>query len=532
MKENAAFGECLSEILRALNLKSSKLARELNIDASLVYKWLRSERIPSVDSPYIELLIGYLSKKPLSQQQRTNLAEVLSRHEINLSGTNDAELLDKAKLLLKNVQSLSIRQHDRWKRLKKINTVKCTALDSLSGCLGRNALACDYDSVQIIKGSTNVIASMIDLLKQAPRTPSGSSNAILLTINNDIKVFNDKNGITRVWMQELYTLLMGGWKLILHVSLDGDVTRTIQIIECMQTLLTTGNLSVYYHIKQPVEISGDTELFIIPGTGALLCFFTYKKKLIDSAFLFHSDDSLELLSSRFFQNLNSAEPLLKSYPHHRTSDFQQAFAEYEETPGDKCVFKWGLSTATLPMDLYHKYLELAKVPDPYFSYRTFLHKRRLDAFEEHVQHYHFRDICFWESVIQLVENNRYSFDEEYLFEDSTPQKNDIIRHLEYLIELLVKYDNFNIAFVSMSTFESLHSINWMVKGSSCVLIEIDSRIGSMDNLYPRMNFSITEKSVVHAYHSYFNNLWDSIPDDYKNKNHTIARLKSLIENIT
>lgn len=523
MRENVTFGECLSEILIALNLKSSRLARGINIDASLIYKWLRRERVPSSDSPYIELIMNYLSRKALSPQQKMNLTEVLNRYEIFLSGTSDAEMLDKLKSLLLNVQNYSIMLRHQMKN-GALNERPCTVGSDLGS---KDESACNYDHVEIIRGNQNVIASLINLSKQTPEAPPGKNNTILITVNNDLKILSDTSGIIRRWITTLYAMLSGGWKLIFHIVLDGNVFRTIHIIENIQALLTTGNLSVYYSLKQSTDCT-DTELCIIPDTGALLCFSSNKKNLIDSAFLFRSKDSLELLSGRFFHNLKSAKPLLKSYPPQKNSEFQQAFAEYEETPGDKYVFKGGLSTVTLPLDLYEKYLGLAQIKDPHFSYRAFLHRRRIEAFEEHVRHYSIKDVCFIESVMHLVDRKKYSFDEEYLFEDYAPQKIDIIRHLEYLIGLLEKYDNYNIAFVNRSLFEHLHNVNWMVKDNNCVLIEIYNEIFLEDNSCPKMNFSITEKSVVQAFHNFFNILWDEIPEENKNKKDTIAWLKSLI----
>lgn len=524
MRENVTFGECLSGILIALNLKSSRLAREINIDASLIYKWLRGERIPSSDSPYIELIMNYLFRKALNPQQKMNLTEVLSRNEVLLSGTSDAEMLDKLKSLLLNAQNHSIKLRHQMKD----GGPRERPCPSDGNPVSKNDFDVNYDNVQVIRGNHNVIAAFFNLSKQAPGAPPGKNNAILITVSNDLKILSDSNGVSRRWIKMLYTLLSGGWKLIIHLVLDGDVFRTIHIIDNIQTLLTTGNLSIYYSLRQPTDYCMDTELCIIPDTGALLCIPTHKKNLIDSAFLFRSKDSLEILTGRFFHNLKLAKPLLKSYPPQRNSEFQQAFAEHEETPGDRFVFKGGLSTATLPLDLYEKYLRLAQVPDPNYSYRVFLHRRRIEAFQEHVRHYSFKDVCFMESVMHLVNRKNYSFDEEYLFEDYTPQKNDIIRHLEYLIGLLEKYDNYNIAFVRKSLFEHLHNINWMVKDSSCVLIEINNETFPADNSCPKMNFSITENSVVHAFHNYFNILWDEIPNENKNKENTIAWLKSLI----
>ena len=40
------FGECLSELIKVFNLNGSRLAKGINVDSSLVYKWLRNERVP------------------------------------------------------------------------------------------------------------------------------------------------------------------------------------------------------------------------------------------------------------------------------------------------------------------------------------------------------------------------------------------------------------------------------------------------------------------------------------------------------
>jgi hypothetical protein len=399
-----------------------------------------------------------------------------------------------------------------------------------SGCgLVKNEdLICESDNVQIIRGNLHVINPLVNLLKKAPGTPIGNNDTILVMIDNYAKILSFAKDINTIYIQTLYGLLNCGWKLILHITLDGDASRTINIIENIQALLTTGNLTIYYNLKQPNDFSRDTELFVIPQTGCLLCFSTHTKNLIDSAFLFHSKSSIELLTERFFQNLNSAKPLLKSYPSQESSEFQQTFAEYEETPGEKYVFKGGLSTVTIPLDLYEKYLRLDHIPDAEFSHRIFLHKRRLDSFEDHVKHYKFKDICFIESVIELVDKKKYSFDEEYLLRDSTPQNEDIVRHLGCLINLLEKYDNYYIAFVSKAMLPYMNDINWMIKGNNCVLIETLNKNGNQDYFNPKMNFSITEKSVVRAFHDYFDILWETVPDKNKNKKETVTWLKSMI----
>jgi hypothetical protein len=323
--------------------------------------------------------------------------------------------------------------------------------------------------------------------------------------------------------------LCGGWKIIIKIRLDNNVGRTMKFIEYIQALLAAGSLSIYYE-KQSGGNCSETELYIVPQTGALVGFSSNIRNQIDSAFLFRAKKSVEMLTERFFDSLNSTRSLLKSYPTQESTEFQRAFAESEEIFGDKFVFKNGLSTVTIPLELYEKYLRLSGKTDQEISHRVFLHKRRLAAYEDQIKYFKFKDICFFESLNTLVNKKKYSPDENYIFNNCTPDEEDIILHLEHLISLLNKWDNYNIAFVHRSQFVKAAEINWMVKGKDSVMIEVfRNDPNSRNSLYLEMNFAITEKCVVSAFHDYFLTLWDSIPEEGKDKRQTIAWLKSLIK---
>ena len=82
MEKYSTFGECLAAILNALDLKCSKLAREINVDPSLIYKWLRGERVPPYDTPYITLISDYVARKISNSYQRETIIDLLDKHEI------------------------------------------------------------------------------------------------------------------------------------------------------------------------------------------------------------------------------------------------------------------------------------------------------------------------------------------------------------------------------------------------------------------------------------------------------------------
>lgn len=551
MKENITYSECLAKILQALDLKSSRLAREINIDSSLIYKWLRNERVPSSESPYIELILKCIEKRLTNSFQKKAVIDVLTDYGIELSETGDTYILNHLRLILQDSQGYSIRLRNKMKSkhklfsygistgagsIEKMDTEEGRSGnddDSINGCYDsatktRN-LFCGRDHIQIIKDILKILYSAISLLKQSPETPCSDSNTILLTFNSDIKLLLESKDINNIWTQTLYDLLSSGWNIIFKINLDSNANRTIKIIEYIQALLTAGNLTVYYD-RKPADFSSDTELCIVPQTGALFSFSTNARNQIDSAFLFRSKKSIEMLTERFFNDLNSAKPLLRSYPPQESAEFQHVFAESEEIPGDKYVFKSGLSTVTIPLDLYERYLRLSNRSNQEILHRMFLHKRRLDAFYAQIKYYKFKDICFIESLDKLIDKRTYSPDENYILSNNIPDDKDIIRHLEHVIDLLKKHDNYDIAFVKQKQFTRITAINWMVKSKDSVLVEsFKSASPNVDSPHSEMNFVITEKGVVNAFHDHFLTLWDSIPDKSKDKKSSIARLRSLIK---
>ncbi|NLK35905.1 MAG: helix-turn-helix transcriptional regulator, partial [Gracilibacteraceae bacterium] len=73
MPFNETFGECLKKLLKIMNLKGSALAKGINVDPSLVYKWLRNERVPSYSSYHIDSITDFLMKCIINSFQHTKI---------------------------------------------------------------------------------------------------------------------------------------------------------------------------------------------------------------------------------------------------------------------------------------------------------------------------------------------------------------------------------------------------------------------------------------------------------------------------
>ncbi|ANX01603.1 hypothetical protein CSTERLE_08450 [Thermoclostridium stercorarium subsp. leptospartum DSM 9219] len=542
------FGECLAAILKALDLKSNKLAKEINVDPSLIYKWIREERVPSYDTPYIELISNSVANKISNSFQKEAVINLLHSHGIEIKETvTTEELKNKIKLWLTEAQGYSIKLYKQAK-IKRANTLFTASgihgavryndnnSRKYAGRLNMTNISLDEsghfgvttDYIQVINGETEVINSALRLLKQARRKPN-SDDKILITLNSEMNILLNNTDLKNKWLHILNDILGYGWTVIFLIGLNDNCQRTIKIVEYLQALLSCGNLYVFYH-KVNDNILFLNELCIVPHIGALLCFSSKIGQQVDRAFWYHEKESIEILTSYFFQQLTFSKPLMKTYPSQKTIEFQQVLVEEEEFPGDRYVFKNGLSTITIPLDLYKKYLKFGNRTSQEISYREFLHKIRLESFEAQVRYYEYKDICFVESLEKLVRYKKYAPDEYYMLENRIPDNGDIVYHLENLINMLRKHENYEIAFVNKHDFNNLSNICWLVKGNSSVFIEtLNKNGGVFENNPEKINNIITEKSIVNGFRDCFLKIWNHIPDENKNKRNTINFLQSLIE---
>jgi hypothetical protein len=550
MKENITYSECLSGILSAMNMRSSKLSREINIDSSLIYKWLRNERVPSNESPYIELILDSIMKRLDNLAQRKAVIELLTRYEVPLSSATEDSLRFSLRLFLQSSQNYSLKVQKKLKHSRNSSTIKAhqqtdtgTMIDTekedpsaLNRATHRSAmqllgktkaqLAAGHDKVQIISGSLEIICSIINLLLTAMKKHN-SREPILLTCNSDLLLSPGAQELARMLIQIMEELLRSGQEIILLVKVDDNGSRTVRIIENLH-LLSAGNLKVYYH-KSAGESSFNKELCIVPKSGAICGFSTQSEGPPDSAFLFQSKQSIEIWSAKYYQDLSAAAPLLKAYPPQDSYEFQKVFADIEEYPGNKYVFKEGLSTTTMPSALYEKYLKLTGITGQELSYRIHLHNRRLEAFHVQIRSYQYKDIYFIEAIEELIEKNKYSFDENYILRNIKPDNIDILCQLEYLVYLLQTYENYEIAFISKSDYPHIANINWMVKRDGLVMIETYHHAIKKDASCQEKNFTIADKNIVKAFHNHFLFLWAELPGEAKDKKKVIKRLRHLIK---
>lgn len=535
MITNIKFGECLKFLLSTLDISINRLSKAINVDSSLVNRWIHGKRIPSYGTPYIDGISEYLSNNVYNTFQRQSINELF----LNVCEDNELtyNIKEKIKKLLLESQGYSIvskkkegkesnnfsankektpkfidkNQYDIISENTTLNTDNITHFSSLS------------KEDKIIFGSENVLAASISLLEAAAKKQCRDSNTIYVTYNNDRYLESYPNNSLINWRNALLKAINNGWNVVTLLKLNNNTDRTIEFINLAKPLIQTGKFVTYY-IKKYDSFATGEEVIIIPKIGVLSCFSNNLSSEVCSAFYLKNKAAVDVLKNHFINFIRTcALPLVKNYSDENNIDYYHCLAETEENIGNRFLYKYSFSVLTLPEALYEKLLKRKKLSNDEYLIEFQLYKRRLKAFHSNIHNYEYKDIYLADSIKDLIKHNQYYFYNSTGVELIHLETEDIIQYLQNIINLLKTYDNYSIAFIPQNTDGTVRSDTFycVVKERQAVLLETVKNV-------PEIRLSIEEPMLIKAFNDKFKEMWEHIAPVNKDKKEVIAWLQSEI----
>lgn len=534
MITNLTFGECLKCLLSTLDISINRLSKAINVDSSLVNRWVHEKRIPSYNTPYIEGISEYLSKSVHNSFQEQHIDELY--FNVYKGSESSDNIREKIRKLLLESQGYSVECKKR-ERKEQISKFLNNGQDCFNGNNTNRNFMWKTDSInhstslssedKIIYGTENVLAASIFLLEAAASQGVRNNNTIYLTYYSNMDIENyPLNDLIR-WRNALLKAIKKGWNVLLLLRLNSNINRTIKFINFAIPLIKTGQFIPYY-IKKYDNLVIDSEIMAVPEIGALSCFSTNLHSEINCAFYLKSKAAINIFKDYFHVVLAScAQPLVKNYSNKNSIDYSYCLAESEEDIGNRFLYKYCFSVLALPENLYQKLLSKKKLPNDEMQKEMELYKRRLNAFLSNIRNYEYKDIYFADSIRQLIIHHQFYFYSHVGIELVDLEVQDIIDCLQNIINLLNTYDNYNIAFISRNNNRSAYSNNFycIVKERQAVLLEIFRPSRSM----PEMKLSIQEPMLVKAFDEYFKEIWEQIAPVNRDKKDIIAWIQKQID---
>lgn len=541
------FGDCLGCLLSDLKTSINRLSKAINVDSSLVNRWIHGKRIPPYNTSYIEDISEYLSKNVHNTFQRKSIEELYS----NVCGEGELEtnIKEKIKELLLESQGFSIEFRDKknyeYKEFLPKREASSNSLSSNQFHHEKPGNFRDEESItdnyihsvnlsskdKIIFGWEDLLAASIILLETAANIKCKNSNTIYITLIHDINIVNIPYEVLIRFRNALLKAMLNEWNVLFLLKLNNNINRIIKLIEFAKPLVGTGKFNPYY-IKRYDGFSLGKEIMVVPDVGALSYFSTKFHSEINCAFYFKNEAAIDIFRNQLDVIIkNSAAPLIKYCLNENIIDYNHYLVEKEGNIGNRFLCKYCFSVLTLPEGLYKRILKRNGCSSDEIQNALDFYQRRLNAFLVNIENYEYKDIYHTDSIWELIIHRKLYFYNYTGIELIDLEVEDIIEYLQNIIHLLKKYDNFSIAFECQDTdcVEGNDIFYCLVKERQAVFLQVFHTTKCI----PKVCLSIEEPMVVRAFDEYFNEIWEQISPINKEKTEVIRWLEkqiSILEN--
>lgn len=510
MATKMTFGECLKFLLSTLDISMNRLSKAINVDNSLVNRWVHGKRIPSYGTAYINSIAEYLSKNIHNTFQMKRLNELL------LSICKDSDLRcsneEKIKKILLEAQGYSIEcKKKQGKEIKKQTYNKSVALSN---------------DDKIIFGADDIFSAGISLLKIAASQRPRGNNTIYVTYNNEIKLTSKLNNRLIHYEKDLLQALNNGWQVFFLLRLNNNIDRIKKLIALVLPFLKTGKFYLYYYDKYGV-LAEAKETYVVSGLGALSCISTKSSEEVDCAFYFKSRPAIDALRNYLEVLLKTyAKPLVNFYPPDLNIKHSYFLTKIEESIGNCYMYKPDLNISLIPEQLYKKLINSVKLSYNEEQIALKLYQAQLKTFLINIHNYEYKEIYLVNFIERLIIHQQLYF---YCYPEVKVinlEFQDVIEILENTITLLRTYNNYYIAFISQKADSNVNLDDFfcVIKERKAVFYEIYE--SSTRNL--KMQITIEEPMVIKAFEDYFKDIWEQIAPINKEKKEIIAWIQNQI----
>jgi transcriptional regulator with XRE-family HTH domain len=516
--KSRGFGGCLGKLLRDKQWSVQALANELDVERSLVYKWLRGDRTPQLISNYVARIAAILSLTPeeradLESGQVWSLSAPRPPRPPKQPGSQNVQRL------------LSVRP-------KPLAASK----ESVEGEGLRLPNRRNVIRSGVIHGRVEALQAMLSLIDAAPAPvdplDETASTICLTSVEGSSWNEHERSEYLQTWCVVISRAMARGWRFCHLVRLDKNTDRTLAMARLMLDLMGTGQYTALCSYASQLVLPA-VELLVIPGIAAVQYFATQTMTSVDAALILKKREEVALAHAYFQRAAAGAKPLVRAFLPDDWVAFASSRVEAEEQYGGHVLVKDGLSQLSEPpewADRDAQWVRHSRYGGEKLSALIDTRKRQLAAFEAHVKRHTYREICPMRAVKRLMQMGHYLQDSDVDF--FVEPVADRIAHLEHVIALLRAHEHYELALVDVEQEDEIPVLTnryWEVIGGMRVFTNLHVPDSRSINFHS--GIVIAEPSLVGAFQSYFDDLWERVALRDKDKGFVIWWLERQLDSV-
>lgn len=517
------FSDCLKLMLSNLGISSNRLSKAINVDSSLVNRWINGKRIPSYHTAYIEQISEFLAKNIYNTYQKQRISDLITE----ACGSNDNSLPIKDQIfhMLSEAQGYSLECYQKELKEHKSTGKKAHSLYSEEiTALGTSSSFSAKDKILI--GQQMITQTTLHLLEDIGKKRPRKDDTIYIVLDDlPTNIYIDHE--LKNFQDSLIRIMENGWNLLLLIKPIQDIDCYIDFINFLKPLIHSNKFHLYYMKRYDSYVMGE-KLIIVPNTGALICLHNELPASLSNAFYFTNQAAVTIYLSHFKELMaRGAKPLIE---HCESSlHYNNHLLKLEEAEYSRFLYRHCFDMTIFPRELYLRLLKKRDLTSVETDRSIALYTKRQEAFLHNIQHYQYWDIYETSGILDLIKEHQISVYNYSGAASTQIETNEIIELLKNIIYLLEMYENYHIAFIMSNQDQDNgiypRNIHCLVKERQSALIEINSP----GNDLAESRIISEEPMLVNGFYEYFKNKWEHIAPIYKNKKDIIHWLKNEIE---
>lgn len=499
------FSECLVHFMEIKQISRYLLAKRTGIDSALIYRYLHEYAVPSLQSDNPERIADKLGltreeRNRLEQAQIVSLKEPRPKHQ---GGKNPGQ--PAANSIPQYVSESSPKRRGQSKR------------------------------ILVISERRQALEKALELLEKLPDIHGKNVPPIFLTLQGQT-IFRSVPGLHERWQAVRVQVLQRGWTIRHLWRFDFNIFRHVNWVNDILVALEAGDYQPYFFDDQKGLLEPPYEILLLPGGPAVLFFATTSARNVDVAVFVESPEFIEVLAAHMNLLKEQTQPVLTLYPLGERQRFMAAQENEEALLGERLVVKKDFAGTTRPISFYQgdtpwtrqARLEGADtwVMEHYQKRQEVFHRKMT------LKQYVYRDMYSMRAIEAFVRTGKYSLYQSFGAELEVGSE-WARKHVAHVIEMLQQYDQYQMAFLAEAEERLLPIEPWWEvvgrPGAFSVFIEawyLDP-IGKREML--PIDVQITEQRLVKAFMAHFDDFWNRIPRERKDKKYVIPWLESLLQ---
>lgn len=503
------FSRNLKALMTQLSITSAQLAKTLNVDPSLISRWLRDGCGARKASQHALAIGEYVASRRLSPENRAWLCAALAR--VEGSGVSPERialwLYPRADLPAPQPSTDSEGDFSNLLVLKSFRDAVAVREPAASMPPSEPAA-----SLSVCRGSMEIAAllhrELFNAKNELPINLFLTSEAIESAVDAQIisvihKLTVEKRLNVRVLVQSANNSAMSS-----------------RLVGAYMPLLVLGRLSLSIVQGTPQTFTASMNI-IIPGRSAIIVTEAVQKSSPAFATIIREPELLSNMMDNFESTLRFARPLMTAYDDSFARNIIEAFFEEYGRPGSLDVIKCGLNPMYMSVAQYGKVIEKFGHRDEQYRWRLAEFTRFKAAMDDVLATSRFREVLSLPKLRRIALEGRCRMPSMYFMDAGVWYLDaaDCVDMLSGYIRYLETCPSFQLLLVED---ESLFSENscWHIKSNKHVMIH------SWNVDHPIMVYS-DQLLLIDEFQRHFDHIWEQISAAGTSKRRAIEILTTL-----